>query len=538
MKRTWKKWIALSLAIGILGICTPFVLYAEETDNNTMTATVYANQNGTWTKTNGRYWYRYSDGSCAKNGIYTIDGAQYAFDASGWMVTGWYKDSTSTWYYFDSSGKMVHGWLQLGSKRYYMDLNDGHMYVDTWDWIDKHLYVFTTDGSVHTGWYKDVYDDNTYDWLYFDADGKMHCGWLQLGNKWYYMHPDEGWMYADTTLEIDGNDYKFNADGTMFTGWYQEEDDWYYYGNKGMHKGWLQLGSKRYYMDPTTGAMNYGATYFIDDAYYHFNEDGTMHTGWYKFVWDDGDIDTYYFDSNGKEHFGWLQLESSWYYFDLEDGIMVVDTDLEIDGNNYKFNADGTMYKGWYQEEDNWYYYGNKGMHRGWLHLGNAWYYMSDLYGFMYNDTWERIDGDMYRFDQNGTMHVGWLKYYWEDSDETKYYYYDEDGKEHVGWLQFGKAWYYMDLTYGEMVTDKNIDIDGKTYRFKTDGTMFTGWYQNQDDWYYFSKSGAMQKGWLQLGNTWYYMDPKNGSMYHSRTAIIDGKSYTFNADGTLKQFS
>ena len=408
MKRTWKKWIALSLAIGIFGVVSPEVMYAEETDNNTMTTTVYANQNGTWTKTNGRYWYRYSDGSCAKDGIYTIDGAQYAFDTSGWMVTGWYKDSTSTWYYFDSSGKMVHGWLQLGSKRYYMDLNDGHMYVDTWDWIDKHLYIFTTDGSVHTGWYKDVYDDNTYDWLYFDADGKMHCGWLQLGNKWYYMHPDEGWMYADTTLEIDGN--------------------------------------------------------------------------------------------------------------------------------NYKFNADGTMYKGWYQNEDDWYYYGNKGVHRGWLHLGNAWYYMSDLYGFMYNDTWERIDGDMYRFDQNGTMHVGWLKYYWEDSDETKYYYYDEDGKEHVGWLQFGKAWYYMDLTYGEMVTDKNMDIDGKTYRFKTDGTMFTGWHQNKDDWYYFSKSGAMQKGWLQLGNTWYYMDPKNGSMYHSRTAIIDGKSYTFNADGTLKQ--
>ena len=35
------------------------------------------------------------------------------------------------------------------------------------------------------------------------------------------MHPDEGWMYADTPLEIDGDQYLFTIDGTMFTGWHK-----------------------------------------------------------------------------------------------------------------------------------------------------------------------------------------------------------------------------------------------------------------------------------------------------------------------------
>ena len=476
MKRTWKKWIALSLAIGILEICTPFVLYAEEAENNTMPATVYANQNGTWTKTNGRYWYRYSDGSCAKDGIYTIDGAQYAFDASGWMVTGWYKDSTSTWYYFDSSGKMVHGWLQLGSKRYYMDLNDGHMYVDTWDWINKHLYVFTTDGSVHTGWYKDVYDDNTYDWLYFDADGKMHCGWLQLGNKWYYMHPDEGWMYADTPLEIDGDQYLFTIDGTMFTGWYKlvwtdTDFSWFYFDSNGkQHFGWLQSGPNWYYLDSENGNMYMDTTIEINGNIYKFNADGSMYTGWFEYQGE-----KYYFDPSGKLHLGWLQLGTKWYYMDKSDGYMIHDTAYIIDNKTYKFNTDGTMFTGWCQNQDDWYYFAKSGaMQKGWLHLGNEWYYMDEKDGYMNQDCWITLNGSRYHFDQGGTMHVGWLEYYWYEDDFIGWYYYHADGKEHHGWLT----------------------LDGKTY----------------------------------------YMDPKNGSMYHSRTAIIDGKSYTFNKDGTLKQ--
>ena len=464
--------IALSLAIGIFGIFTPYVLHAEEIEYNT---TAIENQNGFWQKTNNRYWYSYGDGSCATNGIYTIDGAQYAFDASGWMITGWYKDSTSNWYYFDNNGQMHHGWLFLESNQYYMDLNDGHMYTDTYEWIDKYLYIFNSDGSLYTGWYKEIYDDNTYDWLYFDADGKMHCGWLQLGNAWYYMHPYEGWMYYDTPLEIDGDQYLFNIDGTLFT-------------------------------------------------------------GWYKFVWTDNDISWFYFDANGKQHFGWLQSGPNWYYLDSENGDLYMDKTIEIDGSIYKFNADGSMYTGWYQENDQRAYFDSSGkLHFGWLQLGKNWYYMDETNGYMIRDTAFDINNKTYKFNEDGTMVTGWLQ------NKDDWYYFSENGAMQKGWIQLDNTWYYMDEDDGYLYYDCWYTLNGSTYRFNANGDMQVGWYKhywndNEDfDWYYYGANGEEHHGWLTLGSKKYYMDPSTGEMYHSRTATIDGLSYTFNEDGTLK---
>ena len=195
-----------------------------------------------------------------------------------------------------------------------------------------------------------------------------------------------------------------------------------------------------------------------------------MYTGWFEYQGE-----KYYFDPSGKLHLGWLQLGTKWYYMDKSDGYMIHDTAYIIDNKTYKFNTDGTMFTGWCQNQDDWYYFAKSGaMQKGWLHLGNEWYYMDEKDGYMNQDCWITLNGSRYHFDQGGTMHVGWLEYYWYEDDFIGWYYYHADGKEHHGWLT----------------------LDGKTY----------------------------------------YMDPKNGSMYHSRTAIIDGKSYTFNKDGTLKQ--
>ena len=226
-----------------------------------------------------------------------------------------------------------------------MDLNDGHMYVDTWDWIDKHLYIFTTNGSVHTGWYKDVYDDNTYDWLYFDADGKMHCGWLQLGTKWYYMDKSDGYMIHDTAYIIDNKTYKFNTDGTMFTGWCQNQDDWYYFAKSGaMQKGWLHLGNEWYYMDEKDGYMNQDCWITLNGSRYHFDQGGTMHVGWLEYYWYEDDfIGWYYYHADGKEHHGWLTLNGKTYYMDPRNSSMYHSRTAIIDGVSYTFNADGTL---------------------------------------------------------------------------------------------------------------------------------------------------------------------------------------------------
>lgn len=86
----------------------------------------YVNESGQWTKTKvtqkwildgNRWWYRHSDGSYAKNGWETIDGKDYLFDASGWMLTGWQKFDEK-WYFLERSGaKAVNKWID----QYYVD---------------------------------------------------------------------------------------------------------------------------------------------------------------------------------------------------------------------------------------------------------------------------------------------------------------------------------------------------------------------------------------------------------------------------------
>ena len=144
MNKNWIKWLALGLTIGTLAIWTPTVVQAEEStdavqnateDNTDITEDIYLPDNdaadvqlyteqgaGSWRQTNGRWWFRFNDGTYAKGDIYTIAGDNYAFDQSGWMITGWYHYvwySGDDWYYFNPDGKMHFGWLKSGSKWYY-----------------------------------------------------------------------------------------------------------------------------------------------------------------------------------------------------------------------------------------------------------------------------------------------------------------------------------------------------------------------------------------------------------------------------------
>ena len=43
------------------------------------------------------------------------------------------------------------------------------------------------------------------------------------------------------------------------------------------------------------------------------------------------------------------------------------------------------------------------------------------------------------------------------------------------------------------------VTIGGKTYYFKGNGAMATGWL-NPSGWYYFDAHGVMKKGWLKDG--------------------------------------
>lgn len=99
----------------------------------------------------------------------------------------------------------------------------------------------------------------------------------------------------------------------------------------------------------------------IDNQFYYFNEDGTLHTGWQKFgdntvyYQDDGDLTkglvtledkddkegTYYFDDNGVMVTGWKTVDGKKYYFN-KDG-MAQTSDMKDGDTTYTFDKKGVM---------------------------------------------------------------------------------------------------------------------------------------------------------------------------------------------------
>ncbi len=86
-------------------------------------------------------------------------------------------------------------------------------------------------------------------------------------------------------------------------------------------------------------------------------------------------------------------------------------------------------------------------------------------------------------------------------------------------------------------ITKGWYEDNSKWYFLKNNGTMATGWVKDKDGrWYYLDSNGAMKTGWLKDKGKWYYLEPSStgfkGEMYGNRTAIIDGKEYSFNGSG------
>lgn len=99
---------------------------------------VYQNRaaSGTWVQAeDGRWWYKYSDGSYPTNQFLKIGGYYYYFDSNGWMLTGWQKIN-SYWYYFtEANGTPPKGSMAIGVRR-----------------INGNTFYFANDGVMQTGW--------------------------------------------------------------------------------------------------------------------------------------------------------------------------------------------------------------------------------------------------------------------------------------------------------------------------------------------------------------------------------------------------
>ncbi|GFI36794.1 toxin A [Lachnospiraceae bacterium] len=220
---------------------------------------------GKWVSSNGRWWFSKTGGSYPRNGIYSINGTNYAFDSSGWMITGWYA-SNGKWYYFNGSGAMAKGWVKVSNKWYYM--NSSGVMLTGWQKIGSAWYYMNSSGVMLTGWQR-----IGGKWYYMNGSGVMLTGWQKIGGKWYYFS-GSGAMFTGWQ-KIGGKWYYFSGSGAMLTGWQKIGGKWYYMNGSGaMLTGWQKIGGKWYYMN-SSGAMLTGRQY-IGGTYYNLGSDGSL----------------------------------------------------------------------------------------------------------------------------------------------------------------------------------------------------------------------------------------------------------------------
>lgn len=270
---------------------------------------------GKWIKeSNGKWWYKHTDGTYTKNDWEYINGYWYHFDSSGYMQTGWLKVD-GKWYHLNSEGKMHIGWVKIGNYWYHFDSNGVRQ--TGWQKLNGNWYYFNSDGIRQVGWQK--VDGK---WYHLNSEGIMETGWVKIGNYWY--HFDSTGVRQTGWQKLNGNWYYFNSDGIRQVGWQQVDGKWYHLNSEGiMEIGWVKIGTDWYFFHST--GERYVGWLTENGKTYHFNSSGIMDIGWKKInnYW-------YHFNSSGVMNTSTLTEGTRKYFFDNSAGVLY-STELIVD---------------------------------------------------------------------------------------------------------------------------------------------------------------------------------------------------------------
>ena len=161
---------------------------------------------GHWAKDAAGWWYVCANGTdYLTSGWFTINGSDYQFGPSGYMMTGFLQRVDGKWVYADSEGALVGGWVRDGGSWYYLDPATKTM-ATGWLFDRGSWYYMGDSGDMHTGWVQ-----VGGSWYYLNSSGSMRTGWLNLDGAWYYLGPD-GAMFTGTHT-INGRVYTFDESG-------------------------------------------------------------------------------------------------------------------------------------------------------------------------------------------------------------------------------------------------------------------------------------------------------------------------------------
>lgn len=112
------------------------------------------------------------------------------------------------------------------------------------------------------------------------APVSAYAEWLQDSqNNWSWT---ENGSNATGWKEINGAWYKFDANGKMKTGWIKDTDGkWYNLAPSGeMKTGWVQDTDGKWYNLAPSGEMRTGWVQDTDGKWYNLASSGEMKTGW------------------------------------------------------------------------------------------------------------------------------------------------------------------------------------------------------------------------------------------------------------------
>jgi len=252
----------------------------------------------------------------------------------------------------------------------------------------------------------------------------------------------------------------------------------YYYKSGKKVKGWLTLGSNKYFLNTKTGVLLKG---------WQRSPKGPMR----------------YFDSRtGAMYKGFKKIGGNYYYFKPSTGYTVsgfVKTSSTV--VRYFSSGSYTMATGWMKNSkgEKWYFTPSTGiMYRGLKKIGAYYYYFDGTTGAAKSGFLTAANGNVRYFrGKTYVMATGWLgsssgkRYYFAKNtgvmykgfktvDGKTYYFNPKTGVVTTGWVKENGKTYYIDPSTTTITTGTKL-IDGKYYVFDSNGVM-TGSYADSSN--------------------------------------------------------
>ena len=154
--------------------------------------------------------------------------------------------------------------------------------------------------------------------------------------------------------------------------------------------------------------------------------------------------------------------------------------------------------------------------------------------GFTDDEDNTGITEDIY-YDYDNDCWVDTSKYEEWGTIKNRVMYFDKKGRQVKDrWIRTDNKWYYINEA-GYRATGWKVDSETgqRYYMDNVTGEMKIGWMYLNGSWYYLGTTGVMHTGWLWLNNNWYYFT-QDGEMIVNQTMQIDGKTYRFATDGRI----